>query len=56
MPQSSARLLDQLAVTEEKRDFAALGHAHALAPGTALPRPEGVFPRFVEAAEAVGGG
>jgi methionyl-tRNA synthetase len=59
MPQSCARVLDQLAVPAERRSFAALGPEHALAPGTALPRPEGVFPRYVEAAEregAVGGG
>jgi methionyl-tRNA synthetase len=34
-------------VPEGKRDFASL--AAALAPGTALPKPEGIFPRFVEA-------
>ncbi len=47
MPSSCDRLLDQLAVPADRRDFAALGDA--LTPGTALPKPEGVFPRFVEA-------
>ena len=28
--------------------FAHLGDAHALVPGTALPAPQGVFPRYVE--------
>jgi methionyl-tRNA synthetase len=46
MPGSMARMLDQLGVPEEARSFASLGGA--LAPGTALPKPEGVFPRHVE--------
>jgi methionyl-tRNA synthetase len=48
MPQSAAKLLDQLAVGEEDRDFAAFGPEHALEAGTDLPKPEGIFPRFVE--------
>ncbi|HKT17105.1 MAG TPA: methionine--tRNA ligase, partial [Stellaceae bacterium] len=50
VPLSAAKLLDQLAVAAEKRDFAAL--EEALVPGTPLPKPEGVFPRYVEAAPA----
>ena len=46
MPQSCGRLLDQLGVGAEARDFAAL--AERLASGTPLPKPEGVFPRYVE--------
>ena len=46
MPDASARLLDQLAVPEDKRDFASLGPEHALKAGTELPKPEGVFPRY----------
>jgi methionyl-tRNA synthetase len=49
MPGSSARLLDQLAVPADQRRFANLGNM--LPPGSVLPKPEGVFPRFVEAAE-----
>ncbi len=45
MPGSAARLLDQLAVPAEARDFAAIDRR--LEPGTALPKPEGVFPRWV---------
>ncbi len=52
MPDSAARLLDQLALPAGARSFTAYGRDHALTPGTALPKPEGVFPRFVEA-EAV---
>ena len=46
MPQSSAKLLNLLAVSEDQRHF----HVSeaALVPGTELPKPEGVFPRFVE--------
>jgi methionyl-tRNA synthetase len=43
MPESAARLLDLLGATD--RDFAAVGTR--IAPGTALPKPEGVFPRYV---------
>jgi methionyl-tRNA synthetase len=39
-------MLDQLGVAEDARDFAAL--AVPLAPGTALPKPQGIFPRYVE--------
>ena len=46
MPGSMAKLLDQLAVPEAARDFAALDQA--LKPGTALPAPQGIFPRYVE--------
>ncbi|NQU61184.1 MAG: methionine--tRNA ligase [Rhodospirillales bacterium] len=46
MPAATARMLDQLAVPEDARTFAFLGSDHALAPGTVLPKPKGVFPRF----------
>ncbi len=49
VPQAAAKLLDQLAVPENRRDFAAL--AQALVPGTELPKPEGIFPRYVEEAK-----
>jgi methionyl-tRNA synthetase len=48
MPQSGGRILDQIAVPAGERTFAALGPDHALEPGTGLPKPEGVFPRFVD--------
>lgn len=47
MPDSCGRMLDQLAVSSAARDFAGL--PRRLEPGTALPKPVGVFPRFVEA-------
>ncbi len=46
MPESMARMLDQLGVPGEARDLAAL--AVPLPDGTALPPPAGVFPRYVE--------
>ncbi len=46
MPQSAARILDQIAVPDGARKFDALDAA--LVPGTALPKPSPVFPRFVE--------
>ena len=51
MPESSARLLDQIAIPADQRDFAALGEGFALKPGTPLPKPQGVFPRYVEEEE-----
>ncbi|HTZ77548.1 MAG TPA: methionine--tRNA ligase [Stellaceae bacterium] len=50
VPAAMSKLLDQLAVPAEARSFAALGAP--LKPGTKLPKPEGVFPRFVEAGPA----
>ncbi len=46
MPESASRLLDQLAVGEGDRQFASLGLR--LMPGTPLPAPQGVFPRWIE--------
>jgi len=50
VPNSAAKLLDQLAVPPGARNFASL--AEPLEPGTKLPKPEGVFPRYVEAEKA----
>lgn len=50
MPTSSARILDQLAVPEAERGFDHFGPAFGLRSGSALPTPQGVFPRFVEEA------
>jgi methionyl-tRNA synthetase len=44
MPDSAAKLLDLLGQSPEQRDFAAVGTR--LEPGTALPAPTGVFPRY----------
>jgi methionyl-tRNA synthetase len=51
MPDASARILDQLAVPEDARSLASFDDlAAALQPGTALPPPAGVFPRFADQA------
>jgi methionyl-tRNA synthetase len=46
VPDAAAKLLDQLAIPPTQRSFAAL--ATALAADTVVPKPEGVFPRYVE--------
>ncbi len=45
-PDAMTSLLDQLGVPADARDFAHLGAAGRLAPGTPLPPPQGVFPRL----------
>jgi methionyl-tRNA synthetase len=48
MPESCVRMLDSLGIPQDARSFAALGGANRIVPGTALPPPVGVFPRYVE--------
>jgi methionyl-tRNA synthetase len=48
MPDSMARMLDQLGVPAEARSFAGL--AEPLPDGVELPAPQGIFPRYVEEA------
>jgi methionyl-tRNA synthetase len=52
MPQSSAKLLDTLGIPADQRDFNALGGATRIAPGTVLPPPTGIFPRYIEPSAA----
>lgn len=47
MPGSCGRMLDQLAVPADARGFDRLTAGHRLLPGTPLPKPQGVFPRWV---------
>jgi methionyl-tRNA synthetase len=51
IPDSAGKLLDLLAVGPERRSFAEIGEAGMLAPGTPLPAPKPVFPRYVEPEE-----
>jgi methionyl-tRNA synthetase len=44
MPESAGKLLDLLGQPQDQRTFAAV--ANRLAPGTVLPAPTGVFPRY----------
>jgi methionyl-tRNA synthetase len=48
MPASAGKLLDLLGIPATERSFERLGAAHRIAPGTALPQPTPVFPRYVE--------
>ena len=48
VPDSATKMLDQLALGPGDRSFASLGPRGALKPGTPLPPPQGVFPRYVE--------
>src|SRR4051794_29839078 len=48
MPESAAKMLDLLSIPPGERDFAALGGGHRLRPGTTLPPPVPVFPRYIE--------
>ncbi|HVY13426.1 MAG TPA: methionine--tRNA ligase [Alphaproteobacteria bacterium] len=54
MPQSMDKLFEQLAIPSDARDFKSLTPAGALKSGTALPAPQGIFPRFVEAEASAG--
>lgn len=47
MPQSMEKMLNLLAIPADARGFEQLGEAGALKAGTDLPKPEGVFPRYV---------
>jgi len=49
MPESAAKLLTLLGQPEgAARSFTALGAGGRLKPGTVLPAPTGVYPRYVE--------
>src|SRR5438874_6469043 len=50
MPEAAAKLLDSLGIPQDARDFARLGGASRIEPGTVLPAPVGIFPRYIEPA------
>ena len=50
MPDAMDRMLNLLGVPESMRSFAHLGDDFALKPGTRLPAPEAIFPRYQEEA------
>lgn len=52
VPGSAAAMLDLLSVDAESRTFGAISDDQRLQPGTALPKPQGVFPRYVDEAPA----
>lgn len=51
IPTAANRLLDFVGTPEDKRLFEHVGPEHALNAGVSLPKPEPVFPRYVEAEE-----
>ena len=48
VPAAAGKLLDGLGQAAGARSFRALGEAGRLRPGTPIPAPTGVFPRYVE--------
>jgi methionyl-tRNA synthetase len=48
MPESSSKMLDILGIPSDQRNFAVLGGVTRIKPGTALPAPTGIFPRYIE--------
>ena len=48
VPAAAAKLLDLLGRQPDERDLANARPAHHLKPGSALPPPEPIFPRYVE--------
>lgn len=50
MPTASGLLLDSLGIPEGERNFAMLGGARRIAPGSTLPAPTPAFPRYIEPA------
>ncbi len=46
VPESAAKMLDQVAVPMDKRQYAHISPDNALVTGTELPAPTGVFPRI----------
>ena len=48
MPDSCDEMLNQLGITADARDFSVLGPNGALVPGTKLPAPSPIFPRFID--------
>ncbi|GAB1716157.1 MAG: methionyl-tRNA synthetase [Nitrobacter sp.] len=52
MPAACAKMLDLLGVPAGERNFARLGGHVRIKPGTALPAPVPIFPRYVESSVA----
>ncbi len=46
VPDSAAKILGQLKIAEDARDYSFIGKYHMLASGTNIDQPEGVFPRL----------
>ena len=46
VPDSAAKILDQLKIAEDARDYSFISKDHMLVGGTQIDQPEGVFPRL----------
>ena len=47
MPNSADKLLEQLGVPDDERDFSHLNKSSCLVPGKTISQPEGIFPRIL---------
>ena len=52
MPTSCGKILDQLDISADARGFESL--SDRLTPGTAIAKPQGVFPRYIEPEDGEG--
>ncbi|KQW23069.1 methionine--tRNA ligase [Afipia sp. Root123D2] len=52
MPAACEKLLDLLGIAADARDFASVGGAVRIEPGSQLPQPAPIFPRYVDPPEA----
>lgn len=55
MPDSAGKILDQLLVPADQRNLDQIGAAGRLKAGTPIAAPQPIFPRYVEAEQAVAG-
>ena len=55
MPESAARILDQLGIAPDARGFTVIGGHDRLPGGHAIDKPEPVFPRYIEDEPGQGG-
>lgn len=46
-PDAAGRILDQLSIPQDERNFGFITPDHAIKPDTSIDKPEGVFPRIV---------
>jgi len=51
-PNATAKILDQLMVKKDERDFSFIGEKHSLKAGIELPKPQGAFPRIIDSEAA----
>jgi len=48
MPEACAKMLDILDIPADQRNFKFVGGGTRIRPGSTLPTPTGIFPRYVE--------